>query len=219
MKRRYSERARSEGEGEGNRVRVDEMLLRHDVKPGLFTHAQAVEFNLEGKTVLFVGGRSSALAIAAADAGAGRVFHHAKDAESAVQAQDLIFQCGVQDTVAVLTGSMEEVRLEEEVDIIISEFLGEFLLRESALDTLVLARDKLLKAGGVVYPSSAKMFLAPVTYADAKVHIPSNVTNAVDVDRFWQSLAMDLLQERLRTSDDALAEASHLLGAPCASRK
>lgn len=39
---------------------------------------------------------------------------------------------------------------------------GYFLLRESMLDSVIVARDKFLKPGGSLYPSHARMFMAPI---------------------------------------------------------
>ena len=54
---------------------------------------------------------------------------------------------------------VESITLPEKVDIIISEWMGYFLLRESMLDSVILARDRFLKPGGALYPSHARMFL------------------------------------------------------------
>ncbi len=48
----------------------------------------------------------------------------------------------------------------QQVDIIISEWMGYFLLRESMLDSVLVARDRFLKPGGALYPSHARLFLA-----------------------------------------------------------
>jgi hypothetical protein len=48
------------------------------------------------------------------------------------------------------------------VDIIISEWMGYFLLRESMLDSVLVARDKFLKPDGALYPSHARLLLAPI---------------------------------------------------------
>lgn len=66
------------------------------------------------------------------------------------------------DTVVVIQGTMETVELPEKVDIIISEWMGYFLLRESMLDSVIVARDKYLKSGGSLFPSHARMYLAPI---------------------------------------------------------
>eukprot|EP00913_Durusdinium_trenchii_P004940 g4587.t1 len=53
------------------------------------------------------------------------------------------------------------------VDVIISEWMGYFLLRESMLDSVLIARDRFLKPGGALFPSHATLFLAPVGSAKA----------------------------------------------------
>ena len=44
--------------------------------------------------------------------------------------------------IEVIQGTIETVELPEEVDIIISEWMGYFLLRESMLDSVLVARDR-----------------------------------------------------------------------------
>lgn len=48
-------------------------------------------------------------------------------------------------------------RGDTQVDIIISEWMGYFLLRESMLDSLVRARDRWLVPGGLMFPSRCTM--------------------------------------------------------------
>ena len=50
----------------------------------------------------------------------------------------LLFQFG--DVIEVIQGTIETIELPEKVDIIISEWMGYFLLRESMLDSVLLAR-------------------------------------------------------------------------------
>ena len=64
--------------------------------------------------------------------------------------------------IEVIQGTIETVELPEKVDIIISEWMGYFLLRESMLDSVLVARDRFLKPGGALYPSHARMYLGPV---------------------------------------------------------
>ena len=44
--------------------------------------------------------------------------------------------------IEVIQGTIESVDLPERVDIIISEWMGYFLLRESMLDSVLVARDR-----------------------------------------------------------------------------
>ena len=56
----------------------------------------------------------------------------------------------------------------QQFDIIISEWMGYFLLYESMLDTVLLARDKYLKPGGLIFPDTATLFLAGIEDQDYK---------------------------------------------------
>ena len=67
---------------------------------------------------------------------------------------------GLSDVVEVVQTAVEDLDIEEgSVDIIISEWMGYFLLRESMLDSLLRARDKFLKPGGLMFPSHATMYV------------------------------------------------------------
>ncbi|CAH8386936.1 unnamed protein product [Eruca vesicaria subsp. sativa] len=67
-----------------------------------------------------------------------------------------------QDIVEVIQGFVEDISLPEKVDVIISEWTGYFLLRESMFDSMICARDRWLKPTGVMYPSHARMWLATI---------------------------------------------------------
>lgn len=57
---------------------------------------------------------------------------------------------GLDDVVTLLKGRIEDVELPvDKVDIIISEWMGYFLLFESMLDSVLYARDKYLQPNGV----------------------------------------------------------------------
>ena len=68
-----------------------------------------------------------------------------------------------------MKGKLEEVALPfEQFDIIISEWMGYFLLYESMLDTVLLARDKYLKQDGLIFPDQASMYIAAIEDQDYK---------------------------------------------------
>ena len=61
----------------------------------------------------------------------------------------------------------------KEFDIIVSEWMGYFLLYESMLDTVLVARDKYLKPGGMIFPDSATIYLAAIEdeeYKEEKIN-------------------------------------------------
>ena len=124
--------------------------------------------NFEGKVVLDLGCGTGVLALFAAQAGARKVY--AVEATSvAKHAEAMAVSNGLSGVVTVIEGTIEEVGLPEQVDIIVSEWMGHFLLRESMIDSLLYARDKFLKSDGAMYPSSARMYLAPASYTDDEV--------------------------------------------------
>ncbi|KAK8962752.1 Protein arginine N-methyltransferase PRMT10 [Platanthera guangdongensis] len=114
-----------------------------------------------GKVVLDVGTGSGILAVWSAQAGARKVYA-VEATKMADHARALIHANSVEDVVQVIEGSMEDVDLPEKVDVIISEWMGYFLLRESMFDSVIWARDRWLKPSGVMYPSHARMWVAPV---------------------------------------------------------
>ncbi|GMQ06882.1 hypothetical protein CsSME_00051297 [Camellia sinensis var. sinensis] len=136
---------------------------------GHFGFCEEVVFELFGtklvnrwrKTVLDVGTGSGILAIWAGQAGATKVYA-VEATKMSEHARELVKANNLQDVVEVIEGSMEDVSLPEKVDVIISEWMGYFLLRESMFDSVICARDRWLKPTGVMYPSNARMWLAPI---------------------------------------------------------
>ena len=62
-----------------------------------------------------------------------------------------------------MKGKLEDTELPiKQFDIIISEWMGYFLLYESMLDTVLLARDKYLKPDGLLFPDTARLFIAAI---------------------------------------------------------
>lgn len=85
------------------------------------------------------------------------------------QAQKIIEANGFKDSITLVKGKLEDTELPiTEFDIIISEWMGYFLLYESMLDTVLLARDKYLKPGGLIFPDKANMYIAAIEDQDYK---------------------------------------------------
>ncbi|KAK8624674.1 hypothetical protein V6N13_089563 [Hibiscus sabdariffa] len=120
---------------------------------------------IEGKVVMDVGCGTGILSIFCAQAGAKRVY--AVDASDiAVQANEVVKANNLAERVIVLHGRVEDVEIDEEVDVIISEWMGYMLLYESMLGSVITARDRWLKRGGLILPCNATLYMAPITHPD-----------------------------------------------------
>lgn len=81
--------------------------------------------------------------------------------------------------ITILKGKVEETELPvDQVDIIISEWMGYCLFYESMLNTVIYARDKWLKPGGFMFPDRATLYVVAIEdrqYKDFKIHWWENV--------------------------------------------
>lgn len=67
------------------------------------------------------------------------------------------------DIVVIVRGKIEDINLPEKVDVIVSEPIGFLLVHERMLESYIIARERFLKPGGLLYPSSGSMFFGPIT--------------------------------------------------------
>ena len=135
-------------------------------------YQRAIEGNPEDfkdKVVLDIGCGTGILSIFAARAGAKHVYA-IDNAEIALFAKEIIHDNNLPDKITVIKGKIEEVDLpfkEGEIDIIVSEWMGYFLLYESMLDCVLWARDKFLnKETGKMLPDRATMYVAAIEDAE-----------------------------------------------------
>lgn len=110
----------------------------------------------KGKVVLDVGAGSGVLAMWCAQAGAAHVYA-VEYTDIAKQARELVRRNNLSDVVTVIQSSIEDFQLDVQVDAIVSEWMGLLLLRESMVDSVLLARDRFLKPGGTMWPSHASL--------------------------------------------------------------
>jgi|SRR5450755_4772027 len=100
-----------------------------------------------GDVVLDVGAGSGILSVFAARAGAGSVYA-VERTPIAVLAEQLAAANNVAETVKVFHGDVMDIELPEQVDVIVSEWLGGFGIDEGMLAPVIAARDRWLKPGG-----------------------------------------------------------------------
>ncbi|KAA1077035.1 Protein arginine N-methyltransferase 1 [Puccinia graminis f. sp. tritici] len=148
---------------------IHEEMLKDEVRTLSYRNSMIWNQHLfKDKVVLDVGCGTGILCMFAAKAGAKQVI--GIDMSGIIdQAKKIVKANGFEDTIVLIKGKLEDVELPvDKVDIIISEWMGYFLLYESMLDTVLLARDRYLKPGGLMFPDSATLFMAGLEDQDYK---------------------------------------------------
>jgi len=158
---------------------IHEEMLKDSVRTGTYQRAILNNKHLfKDKVVLDVGCGTGILSMFAAQAGAKAVYG-VEMASIAVEAEKIVRANGLQDVVKIIRGKVEDIELpHDKVDVIISEWMGYFLLYESMLDTVIYARDRWLKKDGVLFPDKSTLYLAAIEdaeYKQEKIH-------------FWESV-------------------------------
>ncbi|PYH33433.1 protein arginine methyltransferase RmtB [Aspergillus neoniger CBS 115656] len=130
------------------------------------------------KVVLDVGCGTGILSMFCAKAGAKKVIS-VDNSNIIDRAKEIIYENGFGDVITCIRGKIEEVTLPvQQVDIIISEWMGYGLLFEAMFDSVIYARDRYLAPGGLMVPSHATLRVAP--FAD-----PDFIANHIS---FWKSV-------------------------------
>lgn len=138
---------------------------------------------LENKVCLDVGCGTGILSMfLARDGKAGKVIG-VDFSEMIYSAMDIVRENKLENVVQLVKGRLEDLNLEP-VDVIVSEWMGYFLIFESMLDTVIAARDKYLKPGGVLLPNKANIYL---TLTDDKELYEKHVAYWDDVYGFKMS--------------------------------
>lgn len=142
-----------------------QMLMDHVRMKAYHSAIMSNKKLFEGKTVLDVGTGSGVLAMWCAQAGAAKVYA-VEYTDMANHARNLVEGNGLSGVVEVIQSSVEDLDLPCKVDIIISEWMGYMLLRESMLDSVIRARDKWMKPEGSMFPSHATMLWGAISYEE-----------------------------------------------------
>lgn len=150
-----------------NHYGVHEELLKDHVTTSSYQQAILQNAHLfRDKVVLDVACGLGVCAMFAVKAGARKVIALSTQPELLAMAQKiaaqngfgsdvLTFLCGTASTLEQLPCGLQEV------DIIVSNWMGYFMMYESRLAEVVSARDRWLKAaGGLMFPSRAKLYCA-----------------------------------------------------------
>ncbi|GAA5844790.1 hypothetical protein JCM11251_002277 [Rhodosporidiobolus azoricus] len=178
---------------------IHEIMLKDRVRTNAYRDfivhpANAPRF--KDKVVLDVGCGTGILSMFAAKAGARKVY--AVDASNvAYKAMRNIKANGFERKIEVIKGKVEEIKLPERVDVIISEWMGYCLLYECMLDSVLYARDKWLNPDGLMVPSQTSILLS--AYAGAP-YVRDRVT-------FWDEVyGFDMTAMKDKIEDEAIID-------------
>ncbi|KAM6934050.1 protein arginine N-methyltransferase 2 [Xenentodon cancila] len=128
------------------------------------TYRQVVISNaasLKNKVVMDLGCGTGIISLFCAQLAQPATVYAVEASSMAEYTRQLVKQNGCEEVVAVLQGRAEELQLPEQVDVLVSEWMGNCLLFEFMVESVLLARDRWLRPGGVMWPSSAAITLVP----------------------------------------------------------
>eukprot|EP01130_Rhizamoeba_saxonica_P019156 TRINITY_DN9821_c0_g1_i1.p1 TRINITY_DN9821_c0_g1~~TRINITY_DN9821_c0_g1_i1.p1 ORF type:complete len:350 (-),score=87.52 TRINITY_DN9821_c0_g1_i1:31-1047(-) len=147
---------------------IHEEMLKDEVRTLSYRDSMINNKHLfAGKVVLDVGCGTGILSMFAAQAGASKVY--AVDCSDIIhQARQIVSDNNLDHIVECVQGKIEEVEIPEQVDIIISEWMGYFLLYESMMNSVLIARDRFLKDDGLIMPDRANLYFSAIEDAEYK---------------------------------------------------
>ncbi|XP_065818251.1 protein arginine N-methyltransferase 2 isoform X3 [Labrus bergylta] len=128
--------------------------------------------SLKNKVVMDLGCGTGIISLFCAQLAQPSLVYAVEASSMADYTRQLVKQNGSEEVVSVLQARAEEIELPERVDVLVSEWMGNSLLFEFMVESVLLARDRWLREGGVMWPSSAALTLVPCqahSYYDEKM--------------------------------------------------
>lgn len=139
---------------------IGDRIRTNSYKSAIFKNLE----NIRDKVVLDVGAGTGILSLFCAQAGAKRVYA-IEASNMAEHARIFIKDNSYDQVVTVIEDKVENIKLPEKVDVIVSEWMGITLLVENMLPSVLFARDNFLKTGGLILPEVAEMYIAPISHS------------------------------------------------------
>jgi protein arginine N-methyltransferase 1 len=182
-------------------------------RPRMSFYAQAIARHIQpGDRVIDLGTGTGILAALASRRGAARV-HAIDHSDILTQARALAEANGVRNIDFIATHSTEFF-VDERVDVILHEQMGDYLFDESMVANVIDLRDRLLKRGGLILPAHFDVFCEPIKIRDSRVvpFIWELEVHGYDYSSLEPQRPEDRGYYHLVSSDPTLVE--HFLGEP-----
>nr|CAH0099022.1 unnamed protein product [Daphnia galeata] len=142
--------------------------IHHDMladKPRTDSYRDAIIKNshmIRNKIVLDLGCGTGILSMFAVQAGASKVIG-VDQSQIIFNAMAIIRENKMENKIKLVRGKIEEVTLNEPmVDVLVSEWMGYFLLFEGMLDSVIHARNKYLAPDGLMLPNSCSISMMAI---------------------------------------------------------
>ncbi|CAG09275.1 unnamed protein product, partial [Tetraodon nigroviridis] len=117
--------------------------------------------SLRNKAVMDLGCGTGIISLFCAQLAQPSVVYAVEASAMAEYTRQLVRQNGCEEVIRVLQGRGEDIQLPGKVDVLVSEWMGNCLVFEFMVESVLSARDRWLREGGVMWPSSAALALAP----------------------------------------------------------
>lgn len=118
-----------------------------------------------GSSVLDIGSGSGVWAIYAAKLGAARVAAIERDESMIPVILAHARENGVAERIEIFHGPSTDVRIRGRFDVVVSETIGNQAFDESIIQTMIDARRRFLKPGGIMIPQTVTLIAAPARLA------------------------------------------------------
>ncbi|XP_070187206.1 protein arginine N-methyltransferase 2-like isoform X2 [Littorina saxatilis] len=148
------------------------LKLHHEMlsdKPRTSAYQKAIKDNahlMKDLVILDVGCGTGILSLMCAQYGQPKQVYAVEASDMADHTSEVVSSNHFSHVITVVHSYVEDLTLDQPVDLIISEWMGTLLLFEMMIESVLVARDKFLRPGGIVWPSAASLFLVPVSAAE-----------------------------------------------------
>jgi hypothetical protein len=148
----------------------------------------------EGDVVIDIGTGTGILAIAAARAGAKKVYAIEAGAMADI-AQGVIESSGLSQKITLVRGWSTHIELPEKADVLISEIIGNEPFTEKVLQTFMDARKRLLTDAPRILPGAMKVFGLPVQIDESMLR--NRILREEDLRNWkdWYGLDLSVLKD------------------------